>query len=140
MREGRGSRTAERVAVRRAAHQLLDRPRVLDDPLALAILAAEERETLQANPRKQNANPIATALRAFLAVRSRVAEDALAAAIAKGVGQYVVLGAGFDTSAYRPPCSTTPWLRVFEVDHPDTQAVKRERLAAANIAIPPNVN
>lgn len=139
MREGQGSRTAERVAVRRAAHQLLDRPPVLDDPLALAILAPEEREELLANPKKHNVNPIGRALRAFLAVRSRVAEDALADAMTRGVAQYVVLGAGFDTSAYRPPSATTPSLRVFEVDHPDTQAVKRERLAAANIAIPPNL-
>src|SRR5206468_716406 len=57
----------------------------------------------------------------------------------RGVAQYVVLGAGFDTSAYRPPCSTTPSLRVFEVDHPNTQAVKRERLAAAQIEIPANL-
>jgi methyltransferase (TIGR00027 family) len=139
MREGSGSRTAERVAVRRAAHQLLDEPRVLDDPLALSILAAEERDELLADPRKHNRNPIGRALRAFLAVRSRFAEDALASAMARGVAQYVVLGAGFDTSAYRPPCSSTPSLRVFEVDHPDTQAVKRRRLAAAEITIPPNL-
>jgi methyltransferase (TIGR00027 family) len=138
MREGSGSRTAERVAVRRAAHQLLDVPRVLDDPLALSILATEERDELLADPRKHNRNPIGRALRAFLAVRSRLAEDALASALARGVTQYVVLGAGFDTSAYRPPCSSTPSLRVFEVDHPDTQAVKRQRLAAAKIVIPPN--
>src|SRR5437016_5082207 len=107
MREGSGSRTAERVAVRRAAHQLIDVPRVLDDPLALAILSGEERVELLANPRKHNANPIGRALRAFLAVRSRVTEDALADAMRGGVLQYLVLGAGFDTSAYRPPCSTT---------------------------------
>lgn len=139
MRERTGSRTAERVALRRAAHQILDRPRVFDDPLAMAILSGEERQELLGDPEKQNAHPVGRALRAFLAVRSRFAEDALAAAIANGVRQYIILGAGFDTSAYRPPCSTTPSLRVFEVDHPDTQAVKRERLAAAKIAIPPNV-
>jgi methyltransferase (TIGR00027 family) len=139
MREGSGSRTAERVAVRRAAHRLLDVPPVLDDPLALSILASEERDELLADPRKHNRNPIGRALRAFLAVRSRFAEDALATAMARGVLQYVVLGAGFDTSAYRPPCSSTPALRVFEVDHPDTQAVKRRRLAAAEIGIPANL-
>jgi methyltransferase (TIGR00027 family) len=139
MREGSGSRTAERVAVRRAAHQLLDMPRVLDDPLALSILASEERDELLADPRKYNRNPIGRALRAFLAVRSRFAEDALASAMARGVTQYVILGAGFDTSAYRPPCSSTPSLRAFEVDHPDTQAVKRRRLAAAEIGVPPNL-
>jgi methyltransferase (TIGR00027 family) len=139
MREGRASRTAERVALRRAAHQLIDSPRVLDDPLALAILTPDDREALLADREKHNANPISRALRAFLVVRSRLAEDALTEAVGRGVGQYVVLGAGFDTSAYRSPAAVTASLRVFEIDHPDTQAAKRERLAASNIPIPPNL-
>jgi methyltransferase (TIGR00027 family) len=69
----------------------------------------------------------------MVVVRSRVAEDEIAAAAAHGVSQYVVLGAGFDTFAYR---HALPGLRVFEVDHPATQRVKRERLAEAGIAIP----
>lgn len=133
MQEGTASKTAARVAIRRAAHQVLDTPRVLDDPLALAILAPHERAELLADPGKHNANPIGRALRAFLVVRSRFAEDALAGA---DVTQYVVLGAGFDTSAYRCPRS----LRVFEVDHPATQAAKRERLAEGGIDVPPNVS
>jgi methyltransferase (TIGR00027 family) len=68
-----------------------------------------------------------------MAARSRFAEDELARAVAHGVRQYVVLGAGLDTFAYRNPHSG---LRVFEVDHPATQAWKRERLEAAGIAIP----
>jgi methyltransferase (TIGR00027 family) len=72
-------------------------------------------------------------LRAFFVMRSRFAEDALAAAVANGVRQYVVLGAGFDTFAYRNPF---PELRVFEVDHPDTQSIKRQRLAHGGIEIP----
>ncbi len=72
-------------------------------------------------------------LRAFFAMRSRFAEDELARAVERGVTQYVVLGAGFDTFGYRNPF---PTLRVFEVDHPDTQAVKRQRLAAGGVVIP----
>jgi methyltransferase (TIGR00027 family) len=68
-----------------------------------------------------------------MAARSRFAEDELAHAVAHGVKQYVVLGAGLDTFAYRNP---HPGLRVFEVDHPATQAWKRERLQAGGIAIP----
>jgi methyltransferase (TIGR00027 family) len=75
------------------------------------------------------------ALRFFLAARSRRAEDELAAAVAAGVGQYVVLGAGLDTFAYRNP-HPPDRLRVFEVDHPATQAWKRERLAAAGVEPP----
>src|SRR5581483_4020194 len=74
-------------------------------------------------------------LRAFMAVRSRYAEDQLAAAFARGVRQYVVLGAGLDTFAYRNPYAG---LRVFEVDHPATQGWKREQLRAAEIAVPEN--
>ncbi len=54
-------------------------------------------------------------MRSFIVARSRYAEDHLRAAIAKGVTQYVVLGAGLDTFAYRNPFDQ---LKVFEVDHP----------------------
>jgi methyltransferase (TIGR00027 family) len=134
MQEGKFSRTAQRVAIRRAAHQLLDQPRVLDDPLALRIIGSEAAEALRSNPREDHA--FSRAFRAFMAARSRYAEDELARAVAHGVGQYVVLGAGLDTFAYRNP---HPGLRVFEVDHPATQAWKREQLQAAGIAIPPSL-
>jgi methyltransferase (TIGR00027 family) len=68
-----------------------------------------------------------------MAARSRYTEDELARTVAHGVAQYVVLGAGLDTFAYRNPHAG---LQVFEVDHPATQAWKREQLQAANIAIP----
>ena len=136
MNESRPSRTAERVAIRRAVHQLLDTPCVHDDPLALAILGDEQAAVLRANPRRFEDGPVAPVLRAFLAVRSRVAEDELAQAVAAGVRQYVVLGAGLDTFACRNPY---PGLRVFEVDHPATQAWKRQRLADARLAVPEGV-
>jgi methyltransferase (TIGR00027 family) len=131
MQEGKFSRTAQRVAIRRAAHQLLDEPRVLDDPLALRIIGEEACEELRSNPKEHHA--FSRAFRAFMAARSRFAEDELARAVEQGVTQYVVLGAGLDTFAYRNP---HPGLRVFEVDHPATQAWKREQLQAASIRIP----
>jgi len=131
MQEGKFSRTAHRVAVRRAAHQLLDQPRVLDDPLALRIIGTAAAEELRSNPKEHHS--FSRAFRAFMAARSRYAEDELARAVAHGATQYVVLGAGLDTFAYRNP---HPNLRVFEVDHPATQAWKRECLQAAAIAIP----
>src|ERR1700722_8363184 len=115
MLEGNFSRTAQREGIRREAHQLLDRPRVLDDPLALRIIGAEAAEELRTNPKEHHA--FARAFRAFMAARSRYAEDELARAVALGVTQYFVLGAGLDTFAYRNP---HPGLRVFEVDHPST--------------------
>jgi methyltransferase (TIGR00027 family) len=131
MQEGKFSRTAQRVAIRRAAHQLLDQPRVLDDPLALRIIGSDAAEELRSNPKEHHA--FSRAFRAFMAARSRYAEDELACAVGRGARQYVVLGAGLDTFAYRNP---HPGLRVFEVDHPATQAWKREQLQAAGIAIP----
>jgi methyltransferase (TIGR00027 family) len=131
MQERAFSRTAQRVAIRRAAHQLLDEPTVLHDPLALQIIGSEAAEALRSNPKEHHA--FSRAFRAFMAARSRYAEDELACAFAQGVRQYVVLGAGLDTFAYRNP---HPGLRVFEVDHSATQAWKREQLQAANIAIP----
>jgi methyltransferase (TIGR00027 family) len=71
--------------------------------------------------------------------RSRFAEDELADATTQGVRQYVVLGAGLDTFAYRQPPSAGA-LQIFEVDHPATQAWKRAALAAADIPLPANLH
>jgi len=73
-------------------------------------------------------------MRIFIAVRTRFAEDALAAAVERGVSQVVVLGAGLDTLAYRSPWQDR--VRIFEVDHPATQAWKHQRLEDAAIPIP----
>jgi methyltransferase (TIGR00027 family) len=140
METGRASKTALSVARRRAVHQLLDQPPVLMDPVAIPLLGAHfefdhEREM----------HPFSRAFRAFMASRSRYAEDNLAAAAAQGaaqgatqsatqgVDQYVVLGAGLDTFAYRNPFAH---LRVFEVDFPATQQWKRALLEQAAIPLP----
>src|ERR1051325_11061254 len=112
MKDGQASRTAERVAQRRAAHQVLDQPPVFVDPLASRVIAAEAADRLRARPEEFNDSRLAPYLRAAFAVRSRFAEDELARAVERGMTQYVVLGAGFDTFAYRNPF---PELRVFEV-------------------------
>jgi methyltransferase (TIGR00027 family) len=125
--EARASRTAQRVAMRRAVHQVLDEPKVLDDPIAVPLIGGEI---------EKDDSTFSRSMRAFMAARSRYAEDQLAAAVANGVRQYVVLGAGLDTFAYRNPFRQ---VRVFEVDHPVTQTWKRERLTAAKIAIPPEL-
>ena len=137
MKEGQASRTAERVAQRRAAHQVLDPPPVLVDPLAIRIIEPHVAERLRSHPQEFNDSRIAPYLRAAFAVRSRYAEDELARAVEHGITQYVVLGAGFDTFAYRNPFAG---LHVFEVDHPATQAVKRQRLSDARIDVPPNLS
>lgn len=121
------------VAVMRAAHQLLDAPLVFDDPLALKILGPVEEAALRASAGRYS-DPMSKALRGTLVVRSRLAEDAWAAAEAMGVRQYVVLGAGLDTYGCRG--AARPGSRVFEVDLPATQQWKRARLREAGIAEP----
>jgi methyltransferase (TIGR00027 family) len=136
METARPSRTALRVALRRAAHQLYDaQPLVLNDPIAVSILGQEYLPELHKTVTKLD-KPFSAALRAFLVARSRYAEDMLAHAVLNGVTQYVLLGAGLDTFAYRNPYSN---LRVFEVDHPATQLWKRELLETSHISIPQNL-
>jgi methyltransferase (TIGR00027 family) len=130
MIEDQPSHTAQRAALRRAAHQLWDDPRIFDDPVALKIIGRDGAAEL-ADVRPSDSAP-SRSLRAFVAARSRFAEDHLEA-VARGVKQYVVLGAGLDTFAYRNPF---PDVQVFEVDYPATQAWKRKRLDAAGIDVP----
>lgn len=121
------------MALRRAAHQLYDAPPlVLDDPFALRILGSHAEELRRTpNPKaSRKPRPHSAALRAFVVVRSRYAEDIIAAAVERGATQCVLLGAGLDTFALRNP---HPRLRVFEVDHPATQQWKRELLRAASL-------
>jgi methyltransferase (TIGR00027 family) len=132
MQQAIPSRTALSVALRRAAHQIHDSPVVFDDPIAVAVLGATYAEELRRTPLRAD-RPFSVALRAFLVARSRYAEDKLRKAVENGVEQYVLLGAGLDTFAYRNPYAQ---LRVFEVDHPATQQWKRELLQRNSIRIP----
>jgi methyltransferase (TIGR00027 family) len=135
MKEDCPSETALRVAMRRAAHQVLDDPKIFDDPLALRILGVDDASALQPRPEWLEETPLSRVLRASLAARSRYAEDELHLAVNRGIHQYVILGAGIDTFAYRNPYRHGV-LHVFEVDHPATQIWKRMRLKDAGFPIP----
>jgi methyltransferase (TIGR00027 family) len=134
MQHGQASVTALGAAGHRAAHQVLDRGFVFADPLALRILGPDADEAIA----RAKQWPERRGLRLFIAMRSRFAEDSAAHAIEKGVRQILVLGAGLDTFAYR--LEPTPDMRVFELDHPATQAEKRRRLTEARIAEPRHVS
>src|SRR5215470_14239734 len=123
MQAGAPSRTARAAALHRAAHQVLEHGRIFADPLALRILGVDADSIAQ----EAEEHTSGRRMRIFIASRTRFAEDALAAAAERGVRQLVVLGAGLDTYAYRGPLRNR--LRIFEVDHPATQAWKRQRLA-----------
>ena len=126
--------SAWRVATLRAAHQLLDHPLVFSDPLALPILGAEAEEVLRNNLERYE-TPLLRGLRVSMAIRSRLAEEEWDRARRNGVCQYVILGAGLDTYAYRQQCAAD--CRIFEVDLPQTQAWKHELLQRAGIGTPP---
>ena len=131
MKSDQPSRMALMVARQRAAHQLLDHGAILDDPHAVRILGEHEDNVLQA----LNDHPLMSMGRLFTAARSRIAEDAISKAVERGVRQVVILGAGLDTFALRNPHAAR--ISIFEVDHPATQAWKRQRLVGAELAPPP---
>ena len=133
MREGQASVTALGAAGHRAAHQVLERGFVFADPLALPILGPDADGAVALARERPERRP----LRLFIAMRSRFAEDSAREAIADGVRQILVLGAGLDTFAYR--LKPTREMRVFELDHPATQDEKRRRLAEARIVEPGHV-
>src|ERR1700727_1258669 len=133
MQHGQASVTALGAAGHRAAHQILERGFVFPDPLALRILGPDADHAIGLAKERPERRP----LRLFIAMRSRFAEDSARRAIEKGVRQILVLGAGLDTFAYR--LEPTADLRIFELDHPATQAEKRRRLSGAQIAEPAHV-
>jgi methyltransferase (TIGR00027 family) len=147
------SLTAVVNAFLRAHHAIHERPPIFDDALAGALFSPEEQATLAGHmitalavfdpdaaalglaPAVALARSLRAQSTALLLARARLVEDRLARAIAAGVAQYVILGAGLDTFAFRRP-DLRDRLRVFELDHPATQADKRQRMARAGWATP----
>src|SRR5258705_1819186 len=128
---GQPSHTARGAAAYRAIHQTLDGGVIFSDPFAARILDDETRARLDETAALPSLRP----WRLFIAARSRFSEDTLAACVARGVRQVVVLGAGLDTFSLRNP-HARQGVRVFEVDYPATQGWKRERLKQAGLAVP----
>jgi methyltransferase (TIGR00027 family) len=139
------SQTALFAAAARAAHLIVDRePVIFADELA-AILLGEQAEEFISYHRLHGTHLVLSSARAQAVCRSRFTEDHLAAGVRDGVSQYVILGAGLDSFAYRPQPAAgglagRGQIRVFEVDHPASQQWKRGRLAAAGIAVPDHVS
>jgi len=124
--------TAVRVALWRALHVQLDPlPHVLEDELGLRLAAPDEGWR-----RRPDMDLRATSLfRASIVARARFVEDLVAEQAGRGVGQYVLLGAGLDTFAQRRP-EIASRLVVFEVDQPGPQAWKRQRLIELGFGVP----
>lgn len=157
MAEKQAGLTAIAMAYARAHHATHDSPKIFDDFLANSLFTSEERIRTDQDwanllqyiaPELAATNPDpATALAWVVQLtngpitlpRSRYTEDSLEQAIKDGVRQYIILGAGLDTFAYRRP-DLSDRLQVFELDHPATQAIKRERSAAAGWEHPTNLH
>jgi methyltransferase (TIGR00027 family) len=131
LRTGEASHTARGAAALRALHQSLEGGAIFRDPYAVRILDDETRAGLDDMAADASLRP----MRLFIAARSRFSEETLAACVARGVRQVVVLGAGLDTFSLRNPHAGLG-LRVFEVDYPATQDWKRDRLKQAGLAAP----
>lgn len=132
MQAGRPSRTALGAAMHRAVHQSLEGGFIFRDPYALQILDDGARAALPAFANDTSQRP----MRLFIAARSRFSEETMAACVARGARQIVILGAGLDTFSLRNPYAGTT---VYEIDYPATQAWKRARLAEAGVALPPSL-
>lgn len=132
--------TAEVVTILQALHQTLDAsPKILDDPIS-PLLIDPTGETYKATIAflDSASRSVKSSFRTVFNMRSRYTEDCLAESVIRGVRQYVILGAGLDTFAYRQPAWATS-TRVYEVHHPASQEWKRQRLEAAKVSVPENL-
>lgn len=109
------SRTLLPPAIRRAAHQLLDSPLIFDDPVAVGLVPEAEAESIRADLSSHETMD-SILLRSLFALRSRFTEDRLAAAAARSVRQYVMVGAGLETFPWRQPPFAKD-MRIFMADH-----------------------
>src|SRR6185369_3479304 len=158
MQEDKVSRTALFTAFSRGYHCTNDHPRIFSDPLAFSLLSPEERGRIEKLLMEvlREANPLAAAgfadtqsaldwmmqsgaAASILLSRAQYAEECLEKSMASGTVQYVMLGAGLDSFAFRRP-ELMDKLVLFEVDHPATQAHKRQRLAELGWAQPANLH
>ncbi len=137
MLTGQPSRTLLRAAIRRAAHQLLDNPRIFNDPIVVGLVP-EAFDSAIVDTLDDPGAPEPKLFRVLFAMRSRFAEDRLAQASARGVRQYVMVGAGLDTFPWRQPEFARD-MQVFAADHPASLAWTQERLRERGLGKPANL-
>lgn len=125
--------TAVRTALWRALHVETDFPCVFEDVIGLQLVAPDSRWR-----ERPDMSPFTRPFRASIVARARFVEDQLAAQLARGVAQYIILGAGLDTFAQRKP-ELASRVTVFEIDQPETQHWKRQRLMELGFGVPPNL-
>jgi len=125
-----------RTAVLRAAHQLLDRPLIFSDPIAVGLVPeSSERAILSAADKYHEQEVL---LRSLFALRNRFAEDCLAEAAAREVSQYVIVGAGLDTFPWRQP-KFARRMQIFVADHVAALAWTQVRFWERGLPKPANL-
>ncbi|MBI3770163.1 MAG: class I SAM-dependent methyltransferase [Deltaproteobacteria bacterium] len=134
MNETKASQTALGVSLMRAIHTRLDHPQHIDDPWGDRLVLDSERAAFGSEARLRRSPGYGLVI-----LRTRYTEETLAAAVARGVRQYVILGAGMDSFALRQP-AFAQGVDVIEVDHPASQTLKRERLRACGARVPPRLH
>jgi methyltransferase (TIGR00027 family) len=137
MLPGQPSRTMLRSAIRRAAHQLLDDPLILNDPIVVKLVPEASEPSIRDTLDEPGALE-ARLFRYMFAMRSRFAEDRLAHGAARGVRQYVMVGAGLDTFPWRQP-NFAKTMQLFAADHPASLAWTQERLRRHGLSRPSNL-
>ena len=123
----------------RAAHTRLDPHPLIDDPWGDLLVPESVKRALAASNAILDESLMRSRSYPNVVMRSRYAEDALQAAVAGGVRQYVLIGAGFDSFSLRLPKFAAN-LQIFEIDFPATQRLKLERIGACGITLPDNVH
>ena len=138
MHEEHASSTALGAAAIRAAHQVIDQvPHILEDPISPLLLKPAALKEITERPELYGSSA-ARGLRSHVVLRSRYAEDKLREAIGRGVRQFVSLGAGYDTFAYRQP-SWAQHIAIVEMDHPATQREKQALFLSRGMSCPENL-
>jgi len=154
--DNKSSMTALIASFSRAYHAEFDEPKIFNDPIARQLMTDEEYQQIMGymiggidffapEKKAELTDPkdilkwvVQTQLAPTPLARARYCEDMVMNAIKIGAGQYVMLGAGMDTFAYRHP-ELISKITIFEVDHPDTQAFKRHKVEQAGWDVPGNL-
>jgi methyltransferase (TIGR00027 family) len=133
------SRTALATSLIRAAHTRLDPHPLIDDPWGDRLVPESVKRAMASPNEALDDSLRRSPSYGNVIMRTRFAEDALQAAVSKGVSQYVLIGAGFDSFSLRRPAYSTN-LQIFEIDFPATQGLKLERIDACRIALADSVH
>jgi methyltransferase (TIGR00027 family) len=132
------SRTALATSLMRAAHTRLDPHPLINDPWGDRLVPEPVKRAMAPSDAILDESLMSSRSYANVITRTRYAEDALRAAVTKGIQQYVLIGAGFDSFALRLP-EFAANLKIFEIDFPATQNLKIERIGACGMVLPESV-